>query len=432
MGRRFAFTADDRQIFRLAVPALGTLAAEPLVSLADTAFVGRLGADSLAALGVVTWVFGFVFFLMTALAYAGTPLIARAVGEGDPGRAAQLVSGSLVIAAVLGAAGLAVMEAGAPQLISLMGAAPSVDFLAVDYLRIRALSLPGLLCITVGHEAYRGMGDTRTPMLVAVAAASLNLVLDPVMIFGWGWGLNGAAIASVVAQTAGGAVFMFLLASGRTGLRLFRLRPRWETMKTLLGAGSALTLRTLVLVATFTLAAAAAARLGVVEIAAHQVAIQIFVFLALVMDALAIAAHSLVARRLGEGDGAGARRLSVRMLGWGLIWGLALGAVIWGLRGPLAGWFSSDPEVMAAAAGLLSLVALAQPLGSAVFVLDGILIGQQRFRFLAVAMLGACLPTMFLLAAAPTVALVWWAIMFLLAARLLPLAWSFLRHISAV
>lgn len=432
MGRRFTLAADDRQIFRLAVPALGTLAAEPLVSLADTAFVGRLGADSLAALGVVTGVFGFVFFLMTALAYAGTPLIARAVGEGDLGRAAQLASGSLATAAVLGAVGLAVMEAAAPQLTSLMGAAPSVAPLSVDYLRIRALSLPALLWITVGHEVYRGMGNTRTPMLVTVAAALLNLVLDPVMIFWWGWGLNGAAIASVIAQTAGGAVFMFLLAAGRTGLRLSRLRPQWATMKTLLGAGSALTLRTLVLVATFTLAAASAARLGVAEIAAHQVAIQIFVFLALVMDALAIAAQSLVARRLGEGDGAGAHRLSVRMLGWGLIWGAALGAVIWGLRGPLAGWFSSDPEVMAVAAGLLPLVALAQPLGSAVFVLDGILIGQQRFRFLATAMLGACLPTMVLVAAAPSITLVWWAIMFLLAARLLPLAWSFARHSSAV
>lgn len=431
MSRRFALTSADRRIFRLALPALGALAAEPLVSLADTAFVGRLGADALAALGVVTAVFGFVFFLMTALAYAGTPLIARAVGAGDLPRAAQLTSQSLLIALLLGAAGLAVMEAAAPQLVRLMGAGAEVASPAADYLRIRAWSLPGLLWITVGHEAYRGVGDTRTPMLVTVAAALLNLVLDPMMIFWAGWGLNGAAIASAVAQTGGGAAFMFLLLTGRTGLRLPRPRLQWGVMKTLLGAGSALTLRTLVLVATFTAAAAAAARMGVAEIAAHQVAIQIFVFLALVVDALAIAAHSLVARHLGEGDGAGARRLSNRMLGWGFVWGTALGAVIWGLRGQLVGWFSSDPEVAAIAAGLLSLVALAQPLGSAVFVLDGILIGQERFRFLAAAMLGACLPTMVLLSVAPTVSLVWWSIMFLLAARLAPLAWSYLRHTSS-
>ena len=431
MSRRFALTSADRRIFRLALPALGALAAEPLVSLADTAFVGRLGADALAALGVVTAVFGFVFFLMTALAYAGTPLIARAVGAGDLPRAAQLTSQSLLIALLLGAAGLAVMEAAAPQLVRLMGAGAEVASPAANYLRIRAWSLPGLLWITVGHEAYRGVGDTRTPMLVTVAAALLNLVLDPMMIFWAGWGLNGAAIASAVAQTGGGAAFMFLLLTGRTGLRLPRPRLQWGVMKTLLGAGSALTLRTLVLVATFTAAAAAAARMGVAEIAAHQVAIQIFVFLALVVDALAIAAQSLVARHLGEGDWAGARRLSNRMLGWGFVWGTVLGAVIWGLRGQLAGWFSSDPEVAAIAAGLLSLVALAQPLGSAVFVLDGILIGQERFRFLAAAMLGACLPTMVLLSAAPTVSLVWWSIMFLLAARLAPLAWSYLRHTSS-
>lgn len=431
MRRRFTLTPSDRQIFQLALPALGALAAEPLVSLADTAFVGRLGADALAALGVVTAVFGFVFFLMTALAYAGTPLIARAAGAGDLPRAAQLASQSLLIAFLLGAAGLAVMEAAAPQLVRLMGAGAEVAPPAADYLRIRALSLPALLWITVGHETYRGMGDTRTPMLVTVAAALLNLVLDPMLIFWRGWGLNGAAVASVIAQTAGGAAFMFLLLTGRAGLRLPRPRPRWGVMKTLLGAGSALTLRTLVLVATFTAAAATAARIGVVEIAAHQVAIQIFVFLAMAVDALAIAAQSLVARHLGEGDGAGARRLSNRMLGWGFIWGTALGAFIWGMRGQMAGWFSTDPEVTAVAAGLLALVALAQPLGSAVFVLDGILIGQERFRFLAVAMLGACLPTMALLWAAPTVSLVWWSIMFLLAARLAPLAWSYLRYTSS-
>lgn len=428
MGRRLTPTSDDRRIFRLALPALGALAAEPLVSLADTAFVGRLGADALAALGVVTAVFGFAYFLMTALAYAGTPLIARAAGAGDLPRAARLASQSLLIALLLGAVGLAVMEAAAPQLVRLMGAGAEVAPPAADYLRIRALSLPALLWITVGHEVYRGMGDTRTPMLVTVAAALLNLVLDPLLIFGLGWGLNGAAIASAAAQTGGGAAFMFLLLTGRAGLRLPRPRPHWETSKTLLGAGSALTLRTLALVATLTVAAAAAARLGVVEIAAHQVAIQLFVFLAMAVDALAIAAQTLVARRLGEGDQTGARRLSNRMLGWGLLWGTALAAIIWATRGLLAGWFSSDPEVTAAAAGLLALVALAQPAGSAVFVLDGILIGQERFRFLAAAMLGACLPTIILLWAAPTITLVWWSIIFLIAARLAPLAWSYLRH----
>lgn len=422
----FRITEDDRFIFRLAIPALGALAAEPLVALVDTAFVGRLGGESLAALGVVTALLQLAFFVFIAISNAGTPLIARAVGAGDLPKASALVGQCLLLSAAMAAVGLPAVEAAAPLLVDLMGAAPEVKGASVDYLRIRALGLPALLVITAGHAVYRGAGDTRTPMYIAFGLSLINLVLDPVLIFGLGWGLAGAGIASVAAQTAGAGAFLYLLLTGHTGLPVRWTAPRWRHMAELVGAGSALFVRTLMLVATFTAAAAAAARLGVTEVAAHQVAVQVLLFLSLVIDSIAIAAQNLVASRL-ETDRRSAGRLANRMLWWGFVWGVLLAAVFWLLRDALPGWFTSDPSVIAAAAALMPFVAATQPLNSVVFVFDGIMIGATDFTFMAAAMTGAAVLTCTLIALAGSLAGIWWALVVLMTARLVPLAVRYIR-----
>lgn len=429
MRRLFRITQEDRYIFRLAAPALGALAAEPLVALVDTAFVGRLGEEPLAALGVVTALLQLAFFVFIAIANAGTPLIARAVGAGDREKGSALVGQCLLLCAAAAAAGLPAVEAAAPLLVELMGAAPEVADASVDYLRIRALGLPALLVITAGHAVYRGVGDTRTPMYIAFGLSLVNLALDPLLIFGLGWGLAGAGAASVAAQTAGAAVFLHLLLTGRTGLPVKWKAPRWKHMAELVGAGSALFVRTLLLVATFTAAAGAAARLGVTEVAAHQVAVQVLLFLSLVIDSIAVAAQNLVASRL-DTDRRAARRLADRMLWWGFVWGTALAVVFWLLRGALPGWFTNDPSVIAAAAALMPFVAATQPLNSVVFVFDGIMIGAAEFTFMAAAMAGAAALTCTLIALAGSLAGIWWALAALMAARLIPLALRYIRIVT--
>ena len=420
---------DDRIIFRIAVPALGALAAEPLVGLVDTAFVGRLGEEPLAALGVVNGLLHLAFFVFIALAYASTPLIAAAIGAGDRERASALAGQTILIATFVAVVGLLVIETAAPQLVRLMGAAREVESSAVTYLRIRGLGLPALLAITVGHAVYRGLGDTRTPMFISLGLSLINVVLDPVLIFGLGWGLAGAGYASVVAQSAGGAAFSYLFLTGRTGLRIHWTAPRWKNMRVLIGAGSALFVRTLVLVATLTVATASAARLGVTEVAAHQVAAQIWFFLSLVVDAVAIAAQNLVAGHLASRRRT-ARRLSRRMLAWGAAWGVLLATVFWLLADTLPGWFTPDPSVVAMVASLMPIVALSQPLNSLVFVLDGILIGAADFNFLALAMTGAAAVTCVLLITATSITGIWWALVVLMVVRLAPLAWRYLRVVT--
>ena len=425
-GEMFTLNDDDKAIFRLAFPALGALAAEPLVALVDTAFVGRLGEEPLAALGVVTGLLGLAFFVFIALAYTSTPLIAAALGAGDRNRAAVLAGQSMVIGAFLAVVGLVIIEAAAPQLVRLMGADQEVAPSAVTYLRIRGLGLPALVMLTIGHAVYRGLGDTRTPMYVSLGLSVINVVLDPVLIFGFGWGLDGAGYASVLAQTAGAAAFIYLFSTGHPGLDIRWDRPRWKDMEELVGAGSAMFIRTLVLVTTFTVATSSAARIGVTEVAAHQVAVQVWFFLSLVVDSVAIAAQNLIAAHRVRNPRR-ARRLSNRLLMWGISWGALLAVLFWLLRTTLPGWFTTDLSVITMAAALMPFVALSQPLNSLVFVLDGIMIGAADFKFLALAMTGAALLTCILLVTATTITGIWWALVAFMLARLAPMTWRYLR-----
>ena len=125
---------DQRQILRLAVPALGALAADPLVSLVDTAFVGRLGTTPLAALGIDAAIFGLAFFAFNFLAYGVTPLVSRALGRGDPGAAGRIVANGLVAAVGLGLVVTVLLIAAAEPLLDLMGASDDVAGEADGYL----------------------------------------------------------------------------------------------------------------------------------------------------------------------------------------------------------------------------------------------------------------------------------------------------------
>ena len=198
----------DRQILSLAIPALGALAIDPLLSIADTAFVARLGTEELAALGVDTAIITFAFFAFNFLAYVVTPLVARSLGKGDSERARQWVGDALVLALFLGVVVTVVLIVGANWFVDAMGATGTVAELAVSYLVIRAMSTPAVLIVTAGHGAFRGHKDTKTPLRVAVGVNATNLILDPLLIFGLGMGIQGAAWATVVAQYLGAVWFL--------------------------------------------------------------------------------------------------------------------------------------------------------------------------------------------------------------------------------
>ncbi len=424
-GRRF-----DREILALAVPALGALAADPLVSIVDTVFVGRLGIVPLAALGVNTSVFSLAFVVFNFLAYGTTPLVARAVGRGDRAEAGRVAMQALTVALLVGVAALAILEAFAVPIVTAMGARDELASAALSYLRIRALAGPAVLFITAAHGVFRGYQDTRTPLVVTLGLNLVNLVLDPLLIFGLGWGLEGAAIATAVAQWLGAAWFLDLLLRRRRVALGIELRlPAPRDLLPFLRVGGELIVRTLALIGTLTLATAIATRVGTVAVAAHQVASQLWLLLALVVDSLAVAAQAMVAKYRGAGDGHASRSASDRLLLWGLGTGVALATLFWALEPVLPRLFTDEPAALAAVRTIYPFIVVMQPLNALVFVWDGIFLGLEEFRFVALQMLVSGLAaSAVLLLVLPLgwgLAGVWWGIVTLMGVRALTLGWRY-------
>jgi MATE family multidrug resistance protein len=422
-GRRL-----DREIARLAIPALGALAADPLVSLVDTAWVGRLGADALATLGIATTVLISFFFVFNFLAYGATPLIGAALGREEPQVAARVGGAAAAMASIAGVLSLAAALAFAPLLVRIMGADASIAADTVTYLRIRSLALPAVLLITVGHGVFRGHQDTRSPFIVTAGFNLINLVLDPLLIFTFGLGINGAAIASVIAQWAGVVWFAVLVRRPQNRERLVMLRGlTWSEMRPLMGASAALVIRTGSLLAVFAVATAVASRISNIAIGAHQVASQLWLFLALVVDALAIAGQSMIGPRISSGRSDQARQVANRLLQLGLVVGIGLAILMAAMSSVLPHIFTDDAAVLDAVESVFWFVVVMQPINALVFVWDGIGVGASAFRFLAGSMLAAALITIaVLLAVLPTgggLVMVWWALTLLMVLRLGALTW---------
>jgi putative MATE family efflux protein len=377
----------DREILVLAVPALGALAAEPLYLLADTAMVGHLGTEELAALAIAATLLVGAFTLFNFLTYGTTAQVARYHGAGDELAAGRLAAQALWLSAGIGCGLTLLLAAFAVPLVDLMGGEGRVGELAVDYLRIGSLGLPFALIALAGQGFLRGVSDLRTPLVIVVVANAANVVLNVVFIYGLNWGLAGSAAATVVAQAGMGAAFVRALLSAPADSR----RPSLARMRPLARIGREIFLRTTALYGSFLVASAVLARVGSDSLGAHQVAFQLFIFLALVLDAIAIAGQVIVGRTLGAGDAEAAHAAARRMIEWAVVAGAVFGLVMLALIDVLPRAFTGDEEVVERAQEIWPLFALMQPANGAVFALDGILIGAGDTRFLMYGMLAAAL-----------------------------------------
>ena len=293
--------AVDRDILRLAVPALGALVAEPLFLLADTAMVGHLGATPLAGLGLASAVLQTIIGLMVFLAYATTPAVARRLGAGDERAGVAAGVDGLWLALALGAVLALAGWAATPWLVGLFGASAAVSAEASVYLSISMAGLPAMLVVFAATGLLRGLQDTRTPLWVAGIGFAANIGLNALFIYGLGWGIAGSAVGTVIAQWGMVVVYLVVIAGH---VRRVGASPWPHHAGVLHGArsGGWLFLRTLSLRVALLLATWAATSLGRDELAAYQVAITIYFTLGFALDALAIAAQALIGKGLGSGD----------------------------------------------------------------------------------------------------------------------------------
>jgi putative MATE family efflux protein len=416
----------DREILRLALPALGALAAEPLYLLADTAMVGHLGTEELAALAIAATLLSGAFTLFNFLTYGTTAQVARFHGAGEEVEAGRLAAQALWLSTGIGVCLTAFLAGLAVPLVDLMGGEGHTGELAVLYLRIGSLGLPFALIALAGQGWLRGVSDLRTPLVIVVVANAANVALNVLFIYGFGWGLAGSAWATVVAQAGMGAAFVRALLAAPADSR----RASLARMRPLARIGGEIFVRTAALYGSFLVASAVVARIGDDSLGAHQIAFQLFVFLALVLDAIAIAGQVIVGRSLGGGDADGAYDAALRMIGWSVAAGAAFGLILLALIDVLPRAFTSDPAVIERAQEIWPLFALMQPANGAVFALDGILIGAGDTRFLMWAMLAASL-LVFVPIALLSLALdwglvgVWVGLVALIATRLATCWWRF-------
>jgi putative MATE family efflux protein len=375
----------DREILRLALPALGALAAEPLYILADTAIVGHLGRPQLAGLGLAGIVLAGTFTIFNFLTYGTTAVVARASGAGEHERAARLAAQALWASLAIGAVLLVVCEAAAEPLLRALGGHGESGHEALVYFRIAAVGLPAAIVALAGQGYLRGVSNLRRPLVIVVVANAVNLVLEIVFVYVFHWGIAGSAAGTAIAQLGMGVAFVVELLRPHARSK----RPSLEEMRPMIRVGRQIFVRTVALYASFLVAASVLARVGDAELGAHQIAYELFIFLALILDSVAIAGQVIVGRTLGAGKPDDAYDAAARMIGWSVVVGAVFALVLLPLSHALPRAFTDDPAVLAQATKLWPMFVLMQPLAGAVFALDGILIGASDTSYLMWSMLAA-------------------------------------------
>ena len=373
----------DRRIARLAVPALGAILAEPLYNIADTAIVGHLGRAPLDSLAIATSALSIVGWLAIFLSTATTTEVSRNAAVGEHRAAGRAVGAAYSVAAGWGAVTSIVVMLIAPVLVDLLGGHAGIGSGATVYIRIAALGMPFLYLSYAGNGHLIGLENTRTPLVIAVTANVVNVLLEVWFVFGLHAGLVGSAWGTVVAQACAAAAYG--VASRRSPYP--PLRPARGDLSAVLRDGHRLSVRTVALGVVPLAATAVTARLGPIPLAGQQIAYRLWGMLSLATDALAVPAQVFISAGLGRGDRPAAERAAQRTLALGLAFGCALGLVTAALALFAPAVFTTDPTVRHAAVVGLLCSALTQPLAALAFVYDGVILGLGDYTAMRRAML---------------------------------------------
>ena len=382
--------ASPRRIAALALPALGVLAAEPIYLLFDIAVVGRLGVLPLAGLAIGGLILSVVSSQLTFLSYGTTARSARFYGAGD--RTAAVGEGvqATWLALGLGLAIVAVVQLAAVPIVSAIAAGGDIAAAAMPWVRIAIGGVPAILISAAGNGWMRGVQDTMRPLRYVLIGFGASAVLCPLLVYGWlglpRLELAGSAVANLVGQWLAALLFCRALLVERVPLRLDLSVLRAQVVM-----GRDLVVRTMAFQACFISAAAVAARFGAAALAAHQVVLQLWNFLALVLDSLAIAAQSLVGAALGAGRTAHAKSVAWRVTVFStvaatvLAFAFAVGASV------LPSLFTDDRSVLGAIGVPWWFMVAQLPIAGIVFALDGVLLGAGDAAFMRSATLVSAL-----------------------------------------
>ncbi|MFW0790300.1 MATE family efflux transporter [Gordonia sp. CPCC 205333] len=378
----------------LATSALAVLIAPPLYLLLDLAVVGRLGAHELAALGVGTLVLSILSTQLTFLAYGTTARSARRFGSGDRNGALAEGMQATWIALAVGLVIVVVGFATAPWVMQALVPDDTVAADAAGWLRIAIFGVPLILVAMAGNGWMRGIQETRAPVVNVVVGLSISAVLCVGLVHGVGGlprlGLHGSAWANLVGEGLTGLLFLAALARRVVGSAV-SWRPDPMIVRAQLVMARDLIARSLSFQICFVSAAAVAARFSVEAVAAHQVVLQVWEFLTLLLDSLAIAAQSLVGAALGAVAVGRAKLVARRVTTASMALSVAVAALLAAGASVLPRVFNSDQMVLDAIATPWWFLIAMLPIAGVVFALDGVLLGAGDAAFLRTATLVSAL-----------------------------------------
>ncbi|QRP61255.1 MATE family efflux transporter [Corynebacterium minutissimum] len=364
------------EVFRLAIPALGVLAAMPLYLLLDTAVVGRLGASQLASLGAAATLHSVVTTQLTFLSYGTTARSSRLFGAGRREEAVAEGVQATWVAVGVGMILATIMWLFAGVFATWLTGNPDTAKGTAQWLRIAAFAIPLTLIEMAGNGWMRGVQDTRKPLYFTLAGMIPGAIAVPIFVHLWG--LPGSAAATVMGMGIIAAFFLWELRREHTG----SWEVKWHVVRRQLVLGRDLIVRSMSFQVAFLSAAAVASRIGTAQLAAHQIMMQMWNFLALVLDSLAIAAQALTGAALGAGSARYARMVGTKVTVYSTSFSLALAAVLALGSGFIPRIFTNSPEVLDVISGPWWVMTFLVVIGGVVFALDGVLLGAGDAAFL--------------------------------------------------
>ncbi|WP_170764132.1 MATE family efflux transporter [Ruegeria lacuscaerulensis] len=422
-----------KRVLKIAVPIVLSNATVPILGAVDTGVVGQMGlAAPIGAVGMGAVILASIYWIFGFLRMGTTGLVAQARGAGETAETGALLMRGLLLGGTAGLFFILTQIWVFWGAFALSPASPEVEALTRDYLQIRIWGAPATIALFAVTGWLIAVERTRGVFVLQVWMNGLNILLDLWFVLGLGWGVEGVAIATLIAEWTGLALGLWLCRRAFGGNQ-WRDWPRIfdaARLRRMMQVNGDIMIRSVLLTGAFTTFLFVGSDLGDVNLAANQVLLQFLEITAFALDGFAFSAEALVGSAVGARDRYQVRRASIMASQWGVGGALALGMVFY-LAGPaLIDLMSTSPDVRIAAREYLIWAALAPVIGVASWMFDGIYIGATWTRAMRNAMIQSVaiyVVALFLLVPILGNHGLWAALMILNIARGVTLGWRYPR-----
>jgi MATE family, multidrug efflux pump len=360
------FLANPRRaLWTMALPMIAGMTVHTMYVVADTAFIGTLGTDALAAATFVAPLFFLVIALTMGLGTAVTALVAQAVGRGDAEGADSVAGTAITSGLVLGAAFGAVGLLAGPRMLAALGAEGEVVRLGWEYFQILAMFMPLFFVSSVLRAILTGEGDAKTPMIILGVSTVSNIVLDALFIFGFGLGLRGAAVATTLAVVISVSSFSVLLLRRKSSfvrIRMASLVPTTAVLKPLFSLAIPIAASMFVMSIGTMLYNLLLSDFGSISVAAYGAASKVDMIVILPIFGLAGAAVTVVGMFAGAGRADLVRSTALYTYRWAITMATVIGGLAYMSSGSILRIFTDDPTAIGIGTTYLGFMIFAYPM----------------------------------------------------------------------